>query len=447
MTDCSQQPLHFARAGGKAVVADFRGGRITTDAGALLLRQVESRIGLFDALDAAIPDPRRPELIEHDQKAMLAQRITAIALGYEDLNDHHTLRADPAVQVVAGRDPSPEATLASPSTLCRLENRVDRAAAARIAAVLVEQFIAGHAEPPEALILDFDATDDPVHGKQEGRFFHGYYDHHCYLPLYVFCGDHPLLALLRPANVDASTGALKHLQRIVARLRQVWPGVQILLRGDSGFCREHLMAWCAANRVDYLFGLAKNTRLLRLLAPELAQAAQQYQQSGQAARVFKDFTYRTLDSWSRIRRVIGKAEWTEGEANPRFIVTSLSPAQIDARRLYERIYCARGEMENRIKECQLDLFADRTSAATMRANQVRLWFASFAYVLLCALRRIGLAFTQFARASCGSIRLKLLKVGALVRVSVRRIHIAMASACPYQHEFALAHALLRRAGA
>src|SRR3954469_22673504 len=258
MTDCSRDSLTFSRLGAKAIVADFRGGRLTTDAGALLLRQVEQRLGLLDALDAAIPDPRRPELIEHDQKAMLAQRITAIALGYEDLNDHHTLRGDPALQVVSGRDPAPEATLASPSTLCRLENRVDRAAAARIAAVLVELFIAGHPEPPEALILDFDATDDPVHGKQEGHFFHGYYDHHCYLPLYVFCGDELLTAYLRPSNIDAPKHARALLKLLVRALRTAWPEAKITIRADSGFCRWKLMRWCDSNGIGYVLGLAKN---------------------------------------------------------------------------------------------------------------------------------------------------------------------------------------------
>jgi hypothetical protein len=290
-------------------------------------------------------------------------------------------------------------------------------------------------------------ADDPLHGQQEGRFFHGYYDCYCYLPLYIFCGRHLLAAKLRRSDIDGAAGSVEEVARIVSQIRARWPRVRILLRADSGFCREALMAWCDANRVDYVFGLARNSRLTAEIATELAAARATAEKTGKSARRFKDFRWSTLDSWSRIRRVIGKAEWTEGEANPRFIVTSLTSAEIDARRLYERVYCARGEMENRIKECQLDLFADRTSAATMRANQMRLWFASFAYVLLCALRRIGLAFTQFARASCGSIRLKLLKIGALVRVSVRRIHIAMASACPHQHEFALAHALLRRAGA
>ena len=310
--------------------------------------------------------------------------------------------------------------------------------------MFIDLFLDAHAKAPAQ--IDLDATDEPRHGRQEGRFFHGYYDCYCYLPLYIFCGRHLLAAKLRRADIDGAAGAVEEVARIVSQIRARWPRVRIRLRADSGFCREALMAWCEANRVDYVFGLARNPRLTGEIATEMAaQAAAE--RTGKPARRFKDVRCSTLASWSRIRRVIGKAEWTAGEANPRFIVTSLPATAIDARRLYERVYCARGEMENRIKECQLDLFADRTSAATMQANQLRLWFASFAYVLLCALRRIGLAFTQFARTSCGSIRLKLLKIGALVRVSVRRIHLAMASVGPYQHEFALAHALLRRAGA
>ena len=273
------------------------------------------------------------------------------------------------------------------------------------------------------------------------------HDCHCYLPLYVFCGRHLLAAKLRRSNIDGSAGAVEEIARIVAQIRRRWPKTRILLRGDSGFAREALMAWCEANRVDFLFGLARNERLEQAIRTELMLASLDSIRTGRAARHFKDFTWSTLDSWSRNRRVVGKAEVTGGDANPRFVVTSLKPAEVSARYLYEVIYCARGEMENRIKECQLDLFADRTSAATMRANQLRLWFASMAYVLLCALRRIGLAHTQFADATCGTIRLKLLKLGALVRISVRRIKLAMASACPWQHEFALAHARLRNIAA
>jgi hypothetical protein len=313
--------------------------------------------------------------------------------------------------------------------------------------LFVDLFLDAHAKPPAQITLDLDATDDPLHGHQEGRFFHGYYDCYCYLPLYIFCGRHLLLAKLRPANIDAAAGTVEELIRIIGQIRARWPRVRILLRGDSGFCREALMAWAEANRVDYVFGLARNERLSAEIEAEMEQAQAAAQAGGRSARRFRDFRWSTLTSWSRTRRVIGKAEWTHGKANPRFIVTSLPASLVDAGRLYEDIYCARGEMENRIKECQMDLFADRTSAATMRANQLRLWFAGFAYVLLCALRRIGLVHTQFANATCGTVRLKLLKIGALVRISVRRVVFAMASACPCQHEFALAHALLRRAAA
>jgi len=317
--------------------------------------------------------------------------------------------------------------------------------AAAIEGLFVDLFLDAHSVAPPQITLDLDATDDPLHGHQEERFFHGYYDNYCYLPLYVFCGRHLLAAKLRPANIDASAGSVEEIARIVACIRQRWPKVRILLRADSGFARDALMAWCESNSVDFLFGLAKNARLNAEIETELAAAQEQSQRSGKPTRRFKDFTWRTRKSWSRERRVVAKAEWTGGEANPRFVVTSLAREEHEARHLYEKLYCARGEMENRIKECQLDLYADRTSAHTMRANQLRLWFASMAYVLICALRRIGLAHTQFARASCGTIRLKLLKIGALVRTSVRRIKLAMPSAFPYQAEYHAAHTALTAA--
>ena len=345
------------------------------------------------------------------------------------------------------------APLAGKSTLNRLElsraeptrhHKISHDTAA-IESLFVDLFLDAHNKPPKQIVLDLDATDDPLHGNQEGKFFHGYQDCYCYLPLYIFCGRHLLAARLRRANADAAAGAVEETARLVARIRRRWPRVRILLRGDSGLCRDPLMAWCEANRVDYMFGLARNDRLEQALTSEVITATIESLRTGGTTRCFKDFRYATRDSWSRERRVIGKAEVTGGEANPRFVVTSLTPGDVGARYLYEKIYCARGDMENRIKECQLDLFADRTSTATMQANQLRLWFASLAYVLLCALRRIGLAHTQFAEATCGTIRLKLLKLGALVRVSVRRIKIAMASACPWQDAFALAQARLRNA--
>ena len=373
---------------------------------------------------------------------LVGQRVFGIALGYEDLIDHDQLRHDPVLAVLAGKLEARRADcapLAGKSTLNRLEHapagepgryhRIGHDGAA-IEALFVDLFLDAHRSAPRQIILDLDATDVPLHGRQEGRFFHGYYDCHCYLPLYVFCGRHLLAAKLRQSNIDASAGALDEVARIVGRIRARWPRVRILLRADSGFAREAIMAWCEASRVDFVFGLARNPRLVEELSIDLAWAEEEAAGTGKPARRYKDFRWSTLDSWSRRRRVVGKAEWTRGEPNPRFVVTSLKRRECDARTLYERIYCARGDMENRVKECQLDLFAGRASAATMRANQLRLWFASMAYVLLCALRRIGLAHAQFAEATCGTIRLSLLKVGALVRVSVRRTKLAMASAHP-----------------
>ena len=362
------------------------------------------------------------------------------------------------------------APVAGKSTLNRLElsreiatryHKISHDPAA-IEALFVDIFLEAHARPPKEIVLDLDATDDPLHGHQEGRFFHGYYDGYGYLPLYVFCGRHLLAAKLRPSNIDGSAGAKEEIARIVGQVRARWPRTRwprtrwprtrwprtrwprtrILLRADSGFAREALMAWCEDNRVEFVFGLARNARLVEEIAVELLEAEAEAASTGKPARRYKDFRYATRDSWSRRRRVIGKAEWTRGEANPRFIVTSLSKAEANGRFLYEKVYCARGEMENRIKECQGDLFADRTSTATMRANQLRLWLASFAYVLLCAIRRIGLAHTQFAEATCGTIRLKLLKLAGLVRISARRIKFAIASACPCADEWRLAAARL-----
>ena len=458
-TECTPEPMLFARLERRDVVADFGGGAISSDAGALLLGATDKAIALVDRFAACFSDGRAARRVVHDIRSLVGQRVFGIALGYEDLIDHDELRRDPVLGTVLGRlearrrDCTP---LAGKSTLNRLEHaplgahRYRRIAhdSAAIEALLVDLFLKAQARPPKRIVLDLDATDDPIHGHQEGRFFHGYYDCHCYLPLYVFCGDHLLAAKLRRSNIDASAGAVEEIARILERIRARWPRVRILLRADSGFAREELMTWAEANRVDYVFGLARNRRLVERIHAELAWAEEEAERSGRAARRFADFRWTTLDSWSRRRRVVAKAEWMAGRgengANPRFVVTSLAAKQIDARSLYERLYCARGDMENRIKECQLDLFSDRTSAATMKANQLRLWFASMAYVLLAALRRIALAHTRLATATCGSIRLKLLKIGAQVRISIRRIRVAMASACPYAQEFALAHARLCR---
>jgi hypothetical protein len=455
-TECSRDLFGYEVVEGRQVVAAFDGGQVTSDAGGLLLGATDRAIGLVRRLARCFTDGRVPELVEHTVETMLMQRICGIALGYEDLVDHDQLRHDPVLATLAGKLQARRkdcAPLAGKSTLNRLEHaplvpspyhKVGHDGAA-IEALFVDLFLEAHKTPPKEIILDLDATDDPLHGHQEGRFFHGYYDCYCYLPLYVFCGRHLLAAKLRRSNIDASAGAVAEVERIVGQIRARWPPIKIVLRADSGFARDELMAWCEANGVDYVFGLARNERLVGAITPELAAAEAESLTRGGPARRFADFAWRTLDSWSRARRVVAKAEHLPKGANPRFVVTSLPASARDARSLYEDVYCARGEVENRIKEQQLDLFADRTSAGTMRANQLRLWFASFAYVLLEALRRIGLRHTQFATATCGTIRLKLLKIGAQVRQSVRRIKIAMASACPYQTEYHLAYLYLRRA--
>jgi hypothetical protein len=455
-TECSADLVDFARVEGRSVVAAFDGGKITSDAGGVLLRATARAVGLIDRFAQCFSDSRSEELIEHTVATMIGQRVFGIALGYEDVVDHDTLRHDPIMAVLAGKLTARRkncAPVAGKSTLNRLElGKAEPTPYHKIGhdplsieAAFVDLFLEAQRRAPPQIILDLDATDDPLHGHQEGRFFHGYYDCYCYLPLYIFCGRHLLAAKLRRSNIDASAGAVAEVARIVAQIRLHWPRVRILLRADSGFAREALMRWCELNRIDYLFGLARNERLTAAIAAELQEAQRLGERTGKPARRFKDLTWSTLDSWSRARRVVAKAEWTGGEANPRFVVTSLPRTEHEARHLYEKVYCARGDMENRIKECQLDLFADRTSAATMRANQLRLWFAAMAYVLVCALRRIALRHTQFAQATCSTIRLKLFKIGALVRVSIRRIKIAMTSACPFQNEFALTHLRLAAA--
>jgi Transposase DDE domain group 1 len=464
MTQCNADALLFQELGSRPVVARFDGGPVTSDAGGLLLREVEEKFHFIERFAHCFTDHRDPERVEHSLVELLKQRIFGLCLGYEDLNDHERLRYDPLLAVLVGKkDPSGAErlrardrgkALAGKSTLNRLELTPVRAHAGSrykkigahldaIQAFFVEAFVQQYFLPPARIILDVDATDDPLHGHQLGRFFHGYYDHYCYLPLYIFCGDHPLLALLRPSNIDTSTGLLKHLIRIVTRLRQQWPNVPIVVRGDSGFCREHLMRWCEANGIDYLFGLAKNPRLLKILGPELLQAQQQFAQTQQPARLFQDFTYRTLDSWSRERRVVGKAEHLAKGSNPRFVVTSLSAGEFAAQTLYEQEYCGRGDMENRIKEQQLMLFADRTSCATMRANQIRLALSTVAYVVLRALRAYGLAQTELAQAQCDTIRLKLLKIGAVIRVTVRRVFVSLSESYPFREVFVRVYQNLR----
>ena len=466
VTECTTDALSFQASSRRQIVAQFDGGAISSDAGGLLLRQVERRTGIIQQCAECFTDHRDPDRIEHTVEELIAQRLYGLALGYEDLNDHDELRHDPLLATVVGKhDPrggdrrrqqDQGKALAGKSTLNRLEltpvgadgaHRYKKITANthQIENLFVELFLQAHREPPEQIVLDLDATDDPVHGQQLGRFFHGYYKEYCFLPLYLFCGEDLLCAKLRPANIDASAGSVAQLQRIVSRIRQCWPETRIMIRGDSGFCREPIMAWCEDNGVDYVLGLAINARLKGHVTEAMEQAKQQFARTQQASRVFVDFTYQTRDSWSRARRVVGKAEYLPKGENPRFIVTSLDAATRPAAVLYERDYCARGDMENRIKEQQLYLFADRTSCATLRANQLRLWFSSIAYTLLLALRRLGLAGTELAQAQCDTIRLKLLKIGALIRVTVRKIWISLSESYPYRDLFLRVHRNLRNA--
>lgn len=431
MTDCNREPVLFSSLGRRRIEADFDGGVITSDAGALLLREADRRLGLTAALDAAIPDPRNPALIVHSQLTLLRQRIYGIALGNEDLNDHQGLREDPLMQLATERGIRHDRPLASPPTLCRLENRITRATLVDLAKVLVETFIASHATAPEELVLDFDATDDPVHGNQVGRFFHGYYDQYCFLPLYVFCKDQLWVAYLRPANIDASKHAWAILALLVKRLRQVWPKVRLVFRGDSGFCRWRMLRWCDRHGVKYIVGLAKNPRLLKLAGPWMQEAQKRFEQTGAKQRLFADLSY-AAGTWDQERRVILKAEHGEQGENPRFVVTNLEG---EGQTLYEQLYCARGEMENRIKEQQLGLFADRTSCHDFLANQFRVLLSGAAYVLMEYVRRVGLAGTDLAAAQVNTIRLKLLKIGARVSQSVRRVVLHLAGGYPLKQLF------------
>jgi hypothetical protein len=416
---------------------------MSSDAGALLLRETDLRLDLLLRFSQCFLDGRNPDLIEHSVEQMLAQRVYALALGYEDLNDHEQLRNDPLLRMLAGKAEPDKEALAGKSTLNRLElgdgkpNRYKKITFWRDAIddLLVDVFLKAHAEAPEEIVLDIDTTDFAIHGEQEGRFYHGYYDHYCYLPLYVFAGEHVLCARLRPSNIDPSAGSRKEIERIVDRIRAKWPQVKIVLRGDSGFCREELMAWCEANHVDYVFGMARNALLEKIVAGALEQARQQWEQTQQPARVFLEFEHETVSgTWSRRRRVVTKAEHIAGKSNPRFVVTSIGADVWATRQLYEELYCARGDMENRIKE-QFVLFADRVSAATMRANQLRLYLSVMAYSLLCGLRHWGLRSTQLAHAQVGTIRLRLLKIGAQMRVTVRKIWVQMSSSFPLQDLF------------
>jgi hypothetical protein len=464
-TQCNSSYLDFPIVGSRQVLADFDGGDITTHGGGLLLRTIEQLTRIIHQFAACFTDHRNPDLIEHPLEHLIAQRVYGLALGYEDLNDHDDLRRDPLLATLVGKDDPTGATrrrprdrgkpLAGKSTLNRLEltpigadedSRYKKITCHThdVERLFVTLFLQAHRAPPQRIVLDLDATDDPIHGHQLGRFFHGYYKNYCYLPLYIFCGDHLICARLRPSDLDASAGALKYLKRIVAQIRAAWPQVRIMIRADSGFCREPILRWCEDEDVDYVFGLAQNPRPVQAIAAELEQAQQEYERTKQPARVFAELRYQTRDSWSRERRVVAKAEHLAKGANPRFVVTSLGAERRPAQPLYEEDYCGRGEAENRIKEQQLHLFADRTSAETMRANQIRLFFSSIAYALLEALRRLGLAGTELAEAECGTIRQKLLKIGALVRVTVRKVWVHLASSCPYAAVYRRVHANLSR---
>ncbi len=442
MTECNQSELGFEACGRREVVARFDGGTISSDGGAFLLRQTDQRLNLLPRLAECFLDGRNPDLVEHSVREMLSQRVYGLALGYEDLNDHEQLRKDPVFGVLAGREDL-DAPLAGKSTL----NRMELGAGAQdrykkitfwkeaIDELLVQVFLESHPTAPEEIVLDVDTTDLPLHGHQEGRFFHGYYDEYCYLPLYIFCGEHVLCARLRESNHDAAFGSLAEIQRIVAQIRAAWPEVKIILRGDSGFCRNELMIWCENNGVDFVFGLARNQRLRKIIGAEMHEATQQWNQTGKPARVFAEFDYQTRKTrksgWERKRRVVAKAEHIDGKENPRFVVTSLSSESWAGKALYEELYCARGDMENRIKE-QFSLFADRVSTETMRANQMRLYLSTMAYVLVSGLRRLGLQATELAQAQVSTIRTKLLKIGAQIRVTVRKVWVSMASSYPWQ---------------
>jgi hypothetical protein len=464
-TECNTKSVGFQRHNRKEVVGRFDGGAISSDGGAMLLREVNRITQIIEQAAKCFRDHRDPKRIEHTVEQLVGQRVYGIALGYEDLNDHDRLRHDPLLALLAGkkdpfgmdrcREEDLGKALAGSATLNRLELTAARVAGderyKKIAfdmetgmLLFTRLFLRANRESPGLLVLDLDATDDPVHGHQEGRFFHGYYGHYCYLPLYVFCGESLLWAQLRPSNIDGSFGSVDALKLIVGTIREKWPEVMILVRGDSGFCRDDLMTWCEGHNVDYLLGMAKNVRLNRIVAKAMKKAKRRWAETGEASRAYKDFSYRTIKSWSKKRRVVGKAEYLPGKENQRFVVTSLSPHAAPARDLYEQLYCARGDMENRIKEQQLDMFADRTSAETMRANQIRLWFSSLAYCLVQALREMGLKGTAMEKAQCGTIREKLFKIGARITISLRRVWIQYSEAYPLRSLFKRIMENLRR---
>lgn len=444
MTECNQDRFEFASAHGRReIVAEFSGGTVSSDGGALLLQEADSKMNLLARFSRCFIDRRNPVLIEHGIEQMIRQRVYALALGYEDLNDHEQLRQDPLLSALAGKAQPGTEPLAGKSTLNRMELGTGIASRYKkitfwrdsVDELLVNVFLDAHPVAPQQIVLDIDTTDMALHGNQEGKFYHGYYKHYCYLPLYIFCGDHVLCARLRPSSIGPAVGSRKEVERVVQQIRQSWPEVRIILRGDSGFCSDELMAWCEKNRVDFVVGMARNSRVEGLIDGSLAEAKQQFEATQQAARIFVEFEYETLKgTWSKKRRVVAKAEHINGKSNPRFIVTSLASEGWEKQKLYEELYCARGDMENRLKE-QFVLFADRVSASTMRANQQRIYLSVIAYTLMNGLRRLGLQTTAMANAQVGTIRLKLLKIGALIQVTVRKVWVRLASSYPYQTLF------------
>ena len=459
-TQCTRIELELGKHFRRRVTAQFDGGPISSDGGAILLREVDRRLGLLDRLACCFDDHRDPRKIEHSVRELVSQRIYGLALGYEDLNDHDELREDPLLALLAGKSDLEGAkrkrkqdrgkALAGKSTLNRVELATDGAHRHKkvvcdfgaVDELLLDLYVEAQEQQPEEIILDLDVTDTPLHGGQEGRFFHGYYRHYCYLPLYIFAGEHLLCARQRRANQDAAAGSLEEVERLVKRLRTHWSAVRIVVRADSGFCRDELLSWCEANGVDYVLGLARNERLRGRIAAEMAAAAAEQAATGKAARRFSEFSYQTLKSWSASRRVVAKAEQLDGKENPRYVVTSLDAAAYPAQQLYEQLYCARGEMENRIKE-QLELFSDRMSAQTMRANQIRLYFSALAYTLVLGLRRLGLAGTSWARAQTETLRRRLFKIGTRVRLTARRVWLSLSEGWPWRALFETAWSKLR----
>jgi hypothetical protein len=443
MTECNQSSFEFQTQFSRGVVARFDGGTMTSDAGALLLRQTDQRLKLLSRLAACFEDHRKANYISHSVTELVSQRVYGLALGYEDLSDHDQLRQDPLLALLSGKPEPDKQPLAGKSTLNRMELSVEQPSRYKkihyrreqMDELLVTIFLEAYPTPPERIVIDLDATDLELHGHQEGRFFHGYYDEYCYLPLYIFCGEHLLCARLRTADQDASAGSKEEVEPMVKQIRKSWPETRIILRADSGFCREELMKWCEENGVGYVFGFARNDKLRRMIESEMEQARLEHERTGKPARVFTEFSYQTTTgSWSRARRMVAKAERIEGKENPRYVVTSLSPDEWPARELYEDLYCERGEMENRIKE-QFMLFATRVSAEAMSANQLRLYFSAMAYVLVQGLRRLGLKGTELAKAQADTIRVRLLKIGARIRITVRKVWISMASSYPLQAVF------------